>query len=59
VLTRRGISTSYRRSHGQDIDAACGQLAVKGVAELRRRRRDQRRAARATAVAGAPPAPHR
>ncbi len=49
VLTKRGLSNSYRRSHGQDIDAACGQLAVKGVAELRRRRRDERRAARISA----------
>ncbi|HEY0386916.1 MAG TPA: 23S rRNA (adenine(2503)-C(2))-methyltransferase RlmN [Gaiellales bacterium] len=38
VLHRRGISASYRRSHGQDIDAACGQLAVRGAAELRRAR---------------------
>jgi len=38
VLERRGVSASYRRSHGQDIDAACGQLAVRGAAELRRRR---------------------
>jgi len=38
-LEARGVSASYRRSHGQDIDAACGQLAVKGVRELRRRRR--------------------
>jgi len=38
-LRRRGVAASYRRSHGQDIDAACGQLAVKGAAELRRRRR--------------------
>jgi 23S rRNA (adenine2503-C2)-methyltransferase len=34
-----GVSASYRRSHGQDIDAACGQLAVEGVRELRRSRR--------------------
>jgi 23S rRNA (adenine2503-C2)-methyltransferase len=47
VLEKRKLSNSYRRSHGQDIDAACGQLAVKGAAELRRRRRDERRAARA------------
>ncbi len=39
VLSRHGISTSYRRSHGDDIDAACGQLAVAGVRDLRRRRR--------------------
>ena len=38
VLQRHGVSASYRRSHGQDIDAACGQLAVRGAAELRRRR---------------------
>jgi 23S rRNA (adenine2503-C2)-methyltransferase len=38
VLERHGVSASYRRSHGQDIDAACGQLAVRGAAELRRRR---------------------
>ena len=31
-----GLLASYRRSHGQDIDAACGQLAVRGVRELRR-----------------------
>jgi len=39
VLQRHGVAASYRRSHGQDIDAACGQLAVRGVRELRRRRR--------------------
>jgi 23S rRNA (adenine2503-C2)-methyltransferase len=38
-LERKGVSASFRRSHGQDIDAACGQLAVKGVRELRRARR--------------------
>jgi 23S rRNA (adenine2503-C2)-methyltransferase len=38
-LQRRGLAASYRRSHGQDIDAACGQLAVRGVRELRRARR--------------------
>ena len=38
-LQRRGLAASYRRSHGQDIDAACGQLAVRGVRELRRRGR--------------------
>ncbi len=58
VLTKRGLSNSYRRSHGQDIDAACGQLAVKGVEELRRKRRAERRAVRTAAelsVAGTPP----
>jgi 23S rRNA (adenine2503-C2)-methyltransferase len=38
-LAGHGVSASYRRSHGQDIDAACGQLAVKGVRGLRRRQR--------------------
>ncbi len=42
VLERQGVSASYRRSHGQDIDAACGQLAVRGAAELRRRRARER-----------------
>jgi 23S rRNA (adenine2503-C2)-methyltransferase len=42
ILQRRGISASYRRSHGQDIDAACGQLAVKGARELRRKRSRER-----------------
>ena len=50
-LERRGLSASYRRSHGQDIDAACGQLAVKGAAELRRRRRRERAPA---ALVGSP-----
>jgi hypothetical protein len=53
VLERRGISASYRRSHGQDIDAACGQLAVKGASELRRKQaRDRHSAARAAARHG-------
>jgi len=43
VLAAHGVSASYRRSHGQDIDAACGQLAVRGAAELRRRRSRARR----------------
>jgi 23S rRNA (adenine2503-C2)-methyltransferase len=38
-LHKHGLAASYRRSHGQDIDAACGQLAVRGVRELRRARR--------------------
>jgi 23S rRNA (adenine2503-C2)-methyltransferase len=41
-LRRRGVATSYRRSHGSDIEAACGQLAVAGAGE---RRRALRRAA--------------
>jgi 23S rRNA (adenine2503-C2)-methyltransferase len=42
-LRRRGVPASYRRSHGSDIEAACGQLAVAGAA-------DRRRALRRTAV---------
>jgi 23S rRNA (adenine2503-C2)-methyltransferase len=32
VLDRAGVPHSYRISRGRDIDAACGQLAVKAVA---------------------------
>jgi 23S rRNA (adenine2503-C2)-methyltransferase len=35
-LRRGGVPASYRRSHGADIEAACGQLAVKGAAARRR-----------------------
>jgi 23S rRNA (adenine2503-C2)-methyltransferase len=42
ILQRERLSASYRRSHGQDIDAACGQLAVKGARELRRKRSRER-----------------
>ena len=42
ILERRGIDHSLRQSRGRDIDAACGQLTVRGVreqrAELRRAR---------------------
>ncbi len=41
-LRRHGIATSYRRSHGGDIEAACGQLAVAGAGA---RRKELRRAA--------------
>lgn len=41
-LRRCGVSATYRRSHGSDIEAACGQLAVAGAAA---RRRELRRAA--------------
>ena len=30
MLGRHGVAASYRRSHGRDIEAACGQLAVAG-----------------------------
>ena len=39
VLRGRGVGTSYRRSHGGDIDAACGQLAVAGAKARRRKLR--------------------
>jgi 23S rRNA (adenine2503-C2)-methyltransferase len=42
LLAAAGIEASYRRSHGQDIDAACGQLAASGARELRRRRASTR-----------------
>ena len=29
ALVERGVTVTVRRSKGQDIDAACGQLAVK------------------------------
>jgi 23S rRNA (adenine2503-C2)-methyltransferase len=41
VLRDLGVGASYRRSHGTDIEAACGQLAVAGA---RARRRALRRA---------------
>jgi len=47
VLDRRRIDHTLRRSKGQDIDAACGQLAVKGVAERRDALRRERQAATA------------
>jgi 23S rRNA (adenine2503-C2)-methyltransferase len=50
VLADLGLGASYRRSHGQDIDAACGQLSVRGAAELRRRRRRARAAQAPTAA---------
>ena len=40
ILHDLGVGASYRRSHGRDIEAACGQLAVAGA---RRRRRELRR----------------
>ena len=36
VLDRRRIPNTLRRSKGADIDAACGQLAVRGAQEARR-----------------------
>jgi 23S rRNA (adenine2503-C2)-methyltransferase len=40
ILRDLGVGASYRRSHGSDIEAACGQLAVAGA---RARRRQLRR----------------
>ncbi len=42
ILERRKIDHSLRQSRGRDIDAACGQLAVRGVRELRSRQRAAR-----------------
>jgi 23S rRNA (adenine2503-C2)-methyltransferase len=39
VLERRSIGNTLRRSHGSDIAAACGQLAVEGARERRAARR--------------------
>jgi 23S rRNA (adenine2503-C2)-methyltransferase len=39
ILAGHGVKASYRRSHGKDIAAACGQLAVEGAREQRRARR--------------------
>ena len=36
ILRRAGVGASYRRSHGRDIAAACGQLAVAGARARRR-----------------------
>ena len=32
-LKKQGITTNIRRSRGKDIDAACGQLAIKEQAK--------------------------
>jgi len=37
-LRQGGLAVYIRTPRGDDIDAACGQLAVRGAAELRRRR---------------------
>ena len=36
VLRELGVGATYRRSHGSDIEAACGQLAVAGARARRR-----------------------
>ncbi len=36
VLRELGVGATYRRSHGSDIEAACGQLAVAGAKARRR-----------------------
>jgi 23S rRNA (adenine2503-C2)-methyltransferase len=36
ILRELGVGASYRRSHGSDIGAACGQLAVEGAKARRR-----------------------
>lgn len=47
TLQQAGVDASLRRSHGQDIDAACGQLAVSGARERREELRRERVASRA------------
>jgi len=37
ALERGGVPSSYRVSRGRDIDAACGQLAMKGIPGRQRR----------------------
>jgi 23S rRNA (adenine2503-C2)-methyltransferase len=39
ILRDLGVGASYRRSHGSDIEAACGQLAVAGAKARRRQLR--------------------
>jgi len=41
ILRDLGVGASYRRSHGSDIEAACGQLAVAGARARRRQLRRQ------------------
>jgi 23S rRNA (adenine2503-C2)-methyltransferase len=41
ILRDLGVGASYRRSHGSDIEAACGQLAVAGARSRRRQLRRQ------------------
>jgi len=41
ILRDLGVGASYRRSHGGDIEAACGQLAVAGARARRRQLRRQ------------------
>jgi len=41
ILRDLGVGASYRRSHGSDIEAACGQLAVAGARVRRRQLRRQ------------------
>ena len=36
MLRELGVGATYRRSHGRDIEAACGQLAVEGAKARRR-----------------------
>ncbi len=42
-LTAKGITTTIRASRGQDIDAACGQLAGEFMDRTRRRERSQQK----------------
>ncbi len=42
VLEKRKIEHTLRRSKGADIDAACGQLAVRGIQEAKQKAREER-----------------
>ena len=35
-LTEQGANATYRETRGQDIDAACGQLRIRGAEEIRK-----------------------
>ena len=47
ALEEHGLRATVRLTRGRDIDAACGQLAVAGVREARRRARRERAGAAA------------
>ena len=49
ILSQKGLTTITRKTRGDDIDAACGQLA--GKVQARSRRVRERRAQASTAAA--------
>jgi 23S rRNA (adenine2503-C2)-methyltransferase len=54
VLIGAGLTTTVRKTRGDDIDAACGQLA--GEVQDRTRRQERREKRAATLLGSAPPA---